>query len=734
MVQQQTETASGQAHLLDYWHMVLARRQVFLSIFLGLVGLVTLYSFLKTPLYMAECTLLIQPATTRVTGLKDVYDPGRASDGDFTARRDFQQTQRELIQSEEILQEVFIQFGFDAMPGFRSARDPLRNFANLVSVSPKRNTYLMDVRFLWKDPKVAAEVANAISKLYVRDYQRKKLGLSSGGLQKLRGLLERIRTEREAAMDALLDYRKKHKIVNLTDAQRLLVERIGRLNEALVDAKVEETSTRAVIESIDTWLSAGHDILDLPEAIDSESLTAFKLEKLRSVATYLRQRRSLGENSPTVQTEKEVSEAMDKSVREEVANAVQSLRLAFRRAALRVSLLQKEIESVEKEAFSLDEVAGGYRVLDDTLRASEEYYNLILRRINELTIAESTGDVETQGSIMVVKDARPPAFAAYPRRALNILLAILAGLGLGIGACLFLEYLDASVKSREEVELVLDAPMLGIMPKLEEGEQEADAVRSPASAMAECFRTIRTAIGLSITGRQARAVLVTSSIPGEGKTLAAVSLASAMARDGKKTLLLECDLRRPRLGRMLGQTCPEIGLSHVLVGRAELAEAAWQHPDLSGLWVALCGPVPPGPAELLGSPRFREVLEQAQKDYDIVIVDAPPILNVADSAILLGAGVPLLFVTRVFSTAKESLSQAAAQVRNLSGRCIGVVLNTVDVPDAGSSAHAYHYGGHYMYYRETGSYAGGKSTGTNSAMQNAAQAMKPKDSDNGQGC
>ncbi|MFH0911711.1 MAG: polysaccharide biosynthesis tyrosine autokinase [Planctomycetota bacterium] len=689
------------APLLDYGQVIRARLNVFLAVFVGIVGVVALYTLLKTPIYRASCRLQIEPLTVRVTRLTGVYDPAEAA-RDFQARRDFLQTQMENIRDVKLLTDVFERFEFAQTPEFRDRTEPIKAFRELVGVRPVRNTFLMDISFDWKDPRRAAEAANYLTQRYMVTYRERQLKISSEGIQMLRNQLPGIERARMDALTALLNFKKEHHVINLDDAHKLLASRMSGLMEALISARVEEAAARAAVDSIAAWKSRGGDPGQTPEVLGNSSITAFKLEYLRAQAEMLALLNNYGKTHPTVQTQEKVVNTMAEAVKGEIANSVESAKVLYERSRLRSELLRRALAELESEAFKLDELGGTYRILEDTYNATEEKYRLVINRVNEIEITEKAGDVEAGGNVSIIHEAEIPQRHAYPRRGLYLLLASLTGALLGAGLCLLMDHLDPSVKSKEEAETVLGVPVLGFVPRLEGEALATRAIHDPHCNLAEAFRTIRTSLGLSFAGRKKRAFLVTSANPGEGKTMVAFNLAIAFARDGKRVLLMECDMRRPRFREILGPVAAdeeEAGLSKVLVEAAELSEIIRVHPDLTSLHFAPCGSVPPNPAELLGSRRFREVLKEAIESYDMVVLDSPPVLNVADSSILAGTAIPAVLVLRIFSTDRRHAMLAAEQIRTVQGNIVGAVINNVDAPSNGY--YGLYHGGRRYYYRAT---------------------------------
>jgi capsular exopolysaccharide synthesis family protein len=697
-----TSLFDANVHLLDYWHIIRNRLPLFIGVVVAVVTLVAVSNFTKTPIFQSRCRMLIEPSSLNITKLQGVYDPTDNA-RDFQARRNFLQTQMELIQSDRVLAEAFTKFDFASKEEFRNSIQPLQSFRNRVGVSLIRNTFLVDVTFDWKDPQLAASVANYIAQVYVNDYRERQLGFSGRGVHQLREQLVEMKQSRLETLAALVAFKRERHLIDLNDAQKLLVDRMSSLNNALIEARVEETATQAAMESIQAWEKSGGTGDQLPEVLGNQSITAFKLEHLNAQAKLLDLLNKYGKTHPTVQTQTKVVDKMAEAVQTEIANSIASVRQVYERAKLRSTMLEQALLNLEDRAFELDESACDYRILEDSYKAAENSYRLVINRINEINITKNAGDLAAGGNIMVIDAAKPPKIRAYPRRGRNIAIAGMLGMMLAAGLCFLLDYLDSSLKSKEEIEQVLGGvAVLGFVPRLDSSESEMGAVSSSRSSLAEAFRSIRTSLGLSFAGRQQRAFIVTSSNPGEGKTLSSFNLAVAMARDGKRVLLLEGDMRKPRLRKLFGEAAPAkngTGLSKVLVGADELKNATWSYPAIAGLDVAFCGPIAPNPAELLGSSRFKEVLKQALDDYDMVIIDSPPVLNVADTAILAGTGLPVVFVVRSFKTERQQAVMAAEQIATVQGNIVGVIVNNVD---AQSKSYAgYYYGGRYYAAQPT---------------------------------
>jgi len=259
-----------------------------------------------------------------------------------------------------------------------------------------------------------------------------------------------------------------------------------------------------------------------------------------------------------------------------------------------------------------------------------------------------------------------------------------------------LDYLDRSVKFKEQIEDLTNIPVLGFIPRLKGKDKETVALEAPSGYMGEAFNHIKTNLGLSILGRIMKICVITSAEEKEGKTLTALNMAFAFARANKRVLLMDCDMRKPKLKNVLADLLPdtgEHGLSSVLVGEVEFEDIVVSPKAVPNMDVALCGYIPPNPTELLDSPNFRKIIANAKKKYDMIIIDSPPALHVADSTILAGASIPVVFVTRLFKTNRKLLASTVEKIKNVQGISVGVIANNVE--KKASKQSSYYYGGSY---------------------------------------
>jgi capsular exopolysaccharide synthesis family protein len=300
-----------------------------------------------------------------------------------------------------------------------------------------------------------------------------------------------------------------------------------------------------------------------------------------------------------------------------------------------------------------------------------------------------SGELRTS-NIRVVDVAELPRRPVRPNVFNNMAMALAGGLTLAIGLAFFFEYIDNRIKSPDEIKQHLGLPFLGMVPALFDDFVKNPMINNGVPAnFAESFRGIRTNVLFSAAEEAGRSVVVTSTGPGEGKTVVAANLAIALAQAGLRVLLMDADMRKPRIHDIFGKA-QQPGLSNVLVGNAKASEAV-QQTDIPGLWILAAGLHPPNPAELLGSKRFRDFVTTLVQHFEYIVIDSPPVMAVTDSSVVAHIASGVLFVVGSEMTSRHAAQRALEQLANAKARLVGAILNRVDLQH-----NAYYYS---QYYR-----------------------------------
>ena len=359
------------------------------------------------------------------------------------------------------------------------------------------------------------------------------------------------------------------------------------------------------------------------------------------------------------------------------------------------------LEDQKQEAMDLSQKAIEYGVLEREFESNKRIYNELLQRTKETSVTEQ---LETN-NIRVVDRAMTPTVPIAPRKKLNIFLAMVVGLVCGTVLAFFFEYLDNSIKTPEDIKQYLDMPFLGFIPKVAAevtaaypvAKRSADTIVAlePRSTASEAYRSLRTNVMFSSL-EHGPIILVTSAGPTEGKSITVANLGITMAQSGSKTLIIDCDLRKPRMHRIFNIPTTGSGLTDMIANfGTNGARITVKRTKIENLDILPCGKIPPNPSELLGSERMKLLLEALAKKYDKILIDSPPVTVVTDPVILSRIAGGVIIIIRAGETRRDVVRRAKEQLRNVNATILGGVLNSVDLQKDNYYYSSYY---HYNYY------------------------------------
>ena len=573
-----------------------------------------------------------------------------------------------------------------------------------------KETRLIDIKYSHTDPQVASKVVNAIADTYVFSNLEKKTETNSttgGFLQKrIAELQQQIRTGEER----LVNYARNNQIISLDPNQNTVVERLAGLNRQLLEAENERKTAEAAYNAAKAPGAA----TALADA-DAKQVT-----EIETKLVDLRQKRALllvdaTEEAPEVKEVDQQIGELDRQhkdlVNRKSATLLTNLHTRYQQAIEREQSLRKSFDQQRAQTLSQNEAAINYRIIQQEIETNRTLLNGLLQGAKE-------NDVVLAGkpnNISIVDYGLAPDAPVGPNRGRTVVLAFVLSIGFAVGIALFLEYLDDTVHSTEEVERVLHLPALAVIPSVggstrrpvlpglnalqkQNGNGNGNAHgelltnidgRSP---LAESYRHLRTSVLLSIAGRAPKSLLVTSSLPGEGKTTTAVNTAISLAQTGASVVIIDADMRRPRLQSIFDINMGQ-GLSSVLSTEVSEAEmlAMVATDEATGLDVLSSGPIPPNPAELLGSDQMRRLMTALQARYTHVIVDSPPISSFTDGVLISTMVDGVLLVVHGGKSSRHIVRRSKQLLNDVGAKVLGVVLNNVNL-----QSHDYYY--YQSYY------------------------------------
>jgi capsular exopolysaccharide synthesis family protein len=432
------------------------------------------------------------------------------------------------------------------------------------------------------------------------------------------------------------------------------------------------------------------------------------IEKLRD--TYVQQQKEYadissryGPDHPKMKAIQGQMDSIKRNYQQEVDGVLASFEKGYQELLDNERSLKALMEQQKKEAIEISKIEVEYKPLQRAAEQEDKMYGIIASRQKEIDI---TGPMKTN-NVRVLERAIVSNVPVRPKPVQNLLLGLLIGLGTGIGLAFAIEALDNTIKTQSDVEQFLGVPVLGLVPIIGaapggEAVQPGDNLRErdlgvfldPKSIAAECCRSIRTNILFMSPDRPLRIMVVTSPSPQEGKTTTAINLGVTMAEAGGRVLIVDTDMRRPRLHRSFGVP-NQTGISTVIVGKAKLEDAI-KRTDVPNLDVLTCGPVPPNPSELLHTDRFGAVLADCTRLYDRIILDSPPTSAVTDPAVLGNLADGVVLVVKAGETTRDSALHARRQLLAAKARLFGVVVNAIDFSNP-AYGYDYYYRNYYRY-------------------------------------
>ncbi|MBM4140578.1 MAG: polysaccharide biosynthesis tyrosine autokinase [Nitrospira sp.] len=699
-------------HLRDYLHVILRRKWIVITFLIAIVTTVTIGTFMMRSQYKATVTLKIDKENPNILAFKDIVSLERTEE-------DYYQTQYKTLKSRNLSKRVIRSLGIDQNPEFvqkkeiketKAEADTLVKpamledesiesglvdaFIDRIDVNPLQRSRLVNVSFTSHNPELSAKVANTIADSFIALNIESKFEATYKAREWLEKQLEVLKAKVEQAEEKLNQYAAKHEIIYLdekgkgTESQNIITKKLSEVSTELTQATSDRINKEAIYNAIRSGDYESSSIV-----MNNPLIQSLKKDYAILDSEYNQQLKIYKPDYPKMVKLKEHKDQIKKKIDAESRKIVTSIKKDFEAAVKRENYLQSVFNAQKKEALSLNERSIQYQILKRESETNKELYNGILQRMKETGVSSTL----TASNIQVLDKAEVPKSPSKPRKTLNIMLSIIVGLLGGIGLAFFVEYLDNTVKTPEDVEKKVYLPSLGLVPNYASYNKENLPVEyithaDGKSPIAEAYASIRTFLLLSTGGRPPRVIMVTSPARNEGKTTTVINTAISLTRSNVKVLIIDADMRKPRLHKIFDlDNSP--GLSTYLSGNEELGEALIKTTDIPNLDIITSGPTPPNPAELLSSYRFKELIKSLYL-YNFIIIDTPPLLGISDPLILSPHADGVVLVIKSGETPKEAAQEARKMLATINAKILGVVLNSID-----QSAMRYsHYYNYYRYY------------------------------------
>ncbi len=699
--------------------IVLRRKWILIVSFIVILTLVTFHSFKATPIYQATTQVKIDRENPNVLSFEEVL----AIDSQDSQ---FYQTQHQLLASRSLAIRVINVLNLKDNPEFNSDEKSkgfsirgflgslikresqgldkgihkeedvgksglIDRYLGRLEIEPIKGSSLVDIRFAGVHPEEIKRIVNRHASEYIDSNLEVRFAASNDAVEWLQKQILTKKELVEKAENTLQIYKEKKNIVSLEGRQNIIVQKLEDLNSKLTDARTERMEVETRYNQTKKYVGKQGELEIIPDIMENTLMRKFKSEHVSLLTEIKKLSKKYGKNHPAMIRAVAEAEELKTKIAEEIVKIAKSIEAKYKAALSQEESLSKALEEQKEVALQLNRDAIAYGTLRRESEGERAMYEILLKRLKETDI---TGELQTS-NIRIVDPAETPRFPIKPRKKLNILLGAILGLGMGFGLALFLEYIDNTIKRPEDVEQYLGIPLLGVIEKIrtQVSSPELIAHEFPRSAIAEALRSVRTGIMFSMIDKPKKLIMVTSAVQGEGKTFMVSNLAYAIAQTGKNTLLVDTDLRKPRLNEVFSVT-RKPGLSDHLIGECNL-ESIVKTTLIPNLSIITCGIIPHNPSEILESTVMEKFCKEVRDKFDIVIFDTPPSMTVTDAVVLSRNMDGVIITIESGSTVKNTVKRCISQLTSSKCEILGAVINYADIAKGG---YYYHYYAHYYKY------------------------------------
>ncbi|MCX6556936.1 MAG: polysaccharide biosynthesis tyrosine autokinase [Candidatus Aminicenantes bacterium] len=596
--------------------------------------------------------------------------------------------------------------------------DPEQQMAGAISgflgglgVSNIKDTRLVEVTYVSADAKMAARAINTLFDKFIEFNLEMKAESTKQASEFLTAQIEEMRRSLAQKEQELQEYGKRKELYYLRGEDSTVVQKLSDINGAYTAAQIERVNREATYREL-----KGTAIDNYSDVRSSALITGLKQEYSAKESEYKRKSQIFQDSYPEMQRLKSQLEGLQKRINEETVDvarkALSQAETEYQAALKKENYLAEMLNQQKGSVVSSNANAIYYNSLKIEVQNMTNLLDFLTRKQKESMLSSRLEGLNTS-NIKIVDRAEIPVSPFSPNKQRTLLLALMLGIGGGIFLIFALNYLDNTVKSPEEVEKLLHLPALGFIPtvgaragqsyynqyysdrKKQQNEQKLKTIemvnlKEPESTFAEHYRNIRTSLLLSTPDQLPKVFVVTSALPQEGKTVTAINLAVAFTQLGKKVLILDCDLRRPRVHKIF-RIKNTAGLTSFLVGRSPIEDIIYRFPGEPNLHVIPSGPTPPNPVELVISKAMKEMMAGLRQHYDFIFIDAPPLMGIQD-AILLGEHADgLLLVAWGGKTPRKVIEKAKTEIEKFNIKLFGVILNKVNLRRFAYAYSTYHY-------------------------------------------
>lgn len=722
-----------------YLDIILRRKWLILACLVISVVTVTVSTLRMVPIYKAQIVVEITPEPPRITSFREVAPIGVQ----MFDKQEFYETQYQLLKSVSLGKQVVSALGLNEnVQTQQPVKKPLKKtgilskitsvitgqhakgkgtsenqetklnidvemerkirsnqiaigFMGGVTVIPDRKSRLIKITYDSTDPEFAAKAVNTLIDKYIEWIIDRKINTTKLAREFLEDQLHLVRMKLDKSERELGRYAKELDIVGMDEGVNQIYTKLISLNDMLSEVETQRIEKESTYNDV----MAGN-YKYLPQIINDSTLVELDKKYAELSAQYKSNSVIYGPNFPIMKRLFVEMNKIQEEKNERIHKVGVLIKKDYEASKKKEELLTKRRDDQKKRASLLNEESIQYKVYKRDVETNKTIYQSLLTRLGETEVTSALRATNVQ----VVDYAIPPTSPYKPNLQSNISYSIFLGLFVGLSLAFILDYFDNTIKDEDEVRRNYGLPFFGAIPLVKEDDSiklEKIVYYKPKSYIAEAFRVIRTSLLYSSPGHAPKSLLITSSQPIEGKTTVSSNLALSMLQSGSKVVLVDADLRKPRIHSVfLKNGSNTFGLSTYLVGKMDL-QGVIKSSDIEGLDIIPSGPIPPNPVELLGSKKMKGLMDELMEKYDHVIVDGPPVTGFADSRIISLMVDGALLVTSVGVTQRHMLKSAIEELHRVRGRILGTVVNRLVPKRSGKYGYGYYYYQQYYTHDES---------------------------------
>jgi len=681
--------------------------------------LVILVVFSIEPVYQATATILIESEEENVISIEEVYGIPGSNDEYF-------ETQNQILQSRDLAEKVISTLDIPTHPEFDpDMQDPeplhtvlswlpaglldddeivpdyavhnsiVEQFRDSLKVAPIRNSQLINITFESTDPRLTEIVPNTLASIYIGSDLEGRLAITQKATGSITTKLEDLSVKLKESEKALQTYRDKERLIDIKGVDSIAAKELDELTVELVQARRSRNEAQTAYNQVTALKGQPIEALEsIPAVLKDKGLQNAKEIEGEAERKISELKKRYGPKHPKMIAAVDELESANKNVRSQILNVVESIKKEYEIARNKESHLSGAMNRTKRDVTEINRKESRLQSLERDVEANRDIYETFLNRYKETSAVSEMQPVNAR----VVDPAVIPSEPSKPKKALIILIALVLSTLVATMIAFLIEALDNTMEDGQDVEEKLHLSLLGILPKLTIWLNKdvkvlryfTDNLHTP---FAENIRTIRSGILMSGLDEKQKVVLVTSSVPGEGKSMTAVNLALSLGQMGN-VLLIDCDLRRPSVREVFDLDGKDVGLSHFMMGTHTLEQSihVFKKERLS---VMPAGDIPPNPLEMLSSERFKKGLEALKKKYDHIVIDSAPAVAVSDAIVMSQLVNQVIYLVKADVTPYQLAQEGIKRLQKVNAPIVGIVLNQVSPPKK-SSRHG-HYYGYYGY-------------------------------------